>query len=43
VAEPIHGPSALLRVLTEADGYLLVPEPATGLDVGTEVDVVLYR
>ncbi|HEX3613187.1 MAG TPA: gephyrin-like molybdotransferase Glp [Sporichthyaceae bacterium] len=42
-AEPIHGPSALLRVLTEADGYLLVPEPATGLDGGSEVEVVLYR
>jgi molybdopterin molybdotransferase len=42
-AEPVHGPSALLRVLTTADGYLLVPEPATGLAAGTEVEVVLYR
>jgi molybdopterin molybdotransferase len=42
-AEPIHGPSALLRVLTEADGYLVVPEAATGLDGGTEVEIVLYR
>ncbi len=43
VAEPLFGPSALLSVLTRADGYLVVPEPATGLDAGTEVEVVLYR
>ncbi|OLF14613.1 molybdenum cofactor synthesis domain-containing protein [Actinophytocola xanthii] len=43
VAEPLFGPSALLSVLTRADGYLTVPEPATGLDAGTEVEVVLYR
>jgi molybdopterin molybdotransferase len=43
LAEPIFGPSALLSVLTRADGYLVVPEPATGLDAGTEVEVTLYR
>ncbi|MGH3758055.1 molybdopterin molybdotransferase MoeA [Actinophytocola sp.] len=43
VAEPLFGPSALLSVLTRADGYVLVPEPATGLDAGSEVEVVLYR
>ncbi|MEV4173078.1 gephyrin-like molybdotransferase Glp [Nonomuraea sp. NPDC049709] len=43
VAEPIFGPSALLSVLTRADGYVIVPEPATGLDAGTEVEVILYR
>ncbi|SDL61693.1 gephyrin-like molybdotransferase Glp [Nonomuraea jiangxiensis] len=43
VAEPIFGPSALLSVLTRADGYMIVPEPATGLDAGTEVEVILYR
>jgi molybdopterin molybdotransferase len=43
VAEPVFGPSALLSVLTRADGYLVVPEPATGLDAGVEVEVVLYR
>ncbi|WP_062430354.1 molybdopterin molybdotransferase MoeA [Herbidospora daliensis] len=42
VAEPIFGPSALLSVLTRADGYVIVPEPATGLGAGTEVEVVLY-
>lgn len=43
IATPIFGPSALLSVLTRADGCLVVPEPATGLDGGTEVDVTLYR
>jgi molybdopterin molybdotransferase len=43
LVEPIFGPSALLSVLTRADGYIVVPEPATGLDGGTEVEVVLYR
>ncbi|MGQ0574432.1 MAG: molybdopterin molybdotransferase MoeA [Pseudonocardia sp.] len=42
-AEPIFGPSALLSVLTRADGYVVVPEPATGLDAGSEVTVRLYR
>jgi molybdopterin molybdotransferase len=42
-AEPLFGPSALLSVLTRADGYVRIPEPATGLDAGTEVEVVLYR
>ncbi|MPZ81920.1 MAG: molybdopterin molybdenumtransferase MoeA [Actinophytocola sp.] len=42
VAEPLFGPSALLSVLTRADGYLVVPEPATGLDAGSDVEVVLY-
>jgi molybdopterin molybdotransferase len=43
VAEPIFGPSALLSVLTRADGCIVVPEPATGLDAGAEVEVTLYR
>jgi molybdopterin molybdotransferase len=43
VAEPLFGPSALLSVLTRADGYVVVPEPATGLDRGTDVEVILYR
>jgi len=43
LAEPLFGPSALLSVLTRADGYVRIPEPATGLDAGTEVEVVLYR
>ena len=42
-AEPLFGPSALLSVLTRADGYLVVPEPLTGLDAGTDVEVTLYR
>jgi molybdopterin molybdotransferase len=43
VAEPLFGPSALLSVLAGADGCLVIPEPATGLDGGTEVEVMLYR
>jgi molybdopterin molybdotransferase len=43
VATPVFGLSALLSVLTTADGYLVIPEEATGLDAGTEVKVTLYR
>jgi molybdopterin molybdotransferase len=43
MAEPLFGPSALLSILTRADGYIVVPEPATGLDAGSEVEVTLYR
>jgi len=42
VAEPVFGLSALLSVLTEADGYIVIPEEATGLDGGSEVIVILY-
>ena len=38
----MFGLSALLSVLTAADGYIVIPEEATGLDAGTEVDVTLY-
>jgi molybdopterin molybdotransferase len=43
VAVPLFGASALLSVLTAADGYIVVPDEATGLQAGTEVDVTLYR
>jgi len=43
VATPVFGPSALLSVITAADGYVIIPEEATGLDAGTEVDVTIYR
>jgi molybdopterin molybdotransferase len=43
VATPVFGMSALLSVLTVADGYVIVPDEATGLDAGTEVNVTLYR
>ncbi len=42
-AHPVFGPSALLSVLTRADGHVVVPEPATGLAAGSEVEVVLHR
>jgi len=41
-AEPLFGPSALLSVLTAADGYLIVDEDATGLAAGAEVEVFPY-
>jgi len=42
VATPVFGLSALLSVLTSADGYIVIPDEATGLDAGSEVDVILY-
>jgi len=42
VATPLFGASALLSVLTAADGYIVIPEEATGLDAGAEVTVTLY-
>jgi molybdopterin molybdotransferase len=42
-AEPIFGPSALLSVLTGADGYVIVPEDANGLSAGETIEVNLYR
>ena len=42
-AEPLFGSSSLLSILTAADGYLLVPEAATGLAAGSAVQVMLYR
>jgi len=42
VATPQFGSSALLGPMVRADGCLFVPEAATGLHAGTEVDVQLY-
>jgi len=42
VATPLFGASALLSVLGAADGYIAVPDEATGLQAGTEVIVTLY-
>jgi molybdopterin molybdotransferase len=42
-AEPLFGSSSLLSILTAADGYVIVPEAATGLAAGSEVEVRLYR
>jgi molybdopterin molybdotransferase len=42
VAVPLFGASALLSVLTAADGFVVVDEPATGLAADTEVEVTLY-
>jgi molybdopterin molybdotransferase len=43
VATPLFGSSALLSILARADGYLVVPEAATGLPAGAEIEVTLYR
>ncbi len=42
VASPLFGASALLSILTAADGYVVVSNDATGLQGGSEVDVTLY-
>jgi molybdopterin molybdotransferase len=41
-AVPLFGSSSLLSILTAADGYIVVPEAATGLAAGSEVEVTLY-
>jgi molybdopterin molybdotransferase len=41
-AEPLFGSSSLLSILTAADGYVVVPEAATGVAAGSEVEVMLY-
>ena len=42
VATPRFGSSALLGPIVHADGFFRVPEAATGLGAGSEVDVELY-
>jgi molybdopterin molybdotransferase len=42
-AVPLFGASALLTILTAADGWIEVRDDATGLQAGTEVEVTLYR
>jgi molybdopterin molybdotransferase len=42
VAAPRFGSSALLGPMVGADGWIRVPEPATGLAAGTAVEVELY-
>ncbi len=43
VATPLFGFSALLSILTSADGYVVIPEAATGLESGSDVTVTMYR
>lgn len=43
IATPLFGHSALLSVLTSADGFVVIPEANTGLDAGAAVIVTLYR
>ncbi len=41
-ATPLFGKSAMISLLVQADGYVIVPEHAEGLDQGTEVTVHLF-
>ena len=43
IATPLFGFSALLSILTDADGYVVIPEAATGLERGIDVTVTMYR
>jgi molybdopterin molybdotransferase len=42
MATPLFGSSALLGPMVRADGWFRVPEAATGLAAGAEVEVMLY-
>lgn len=42
LVEPVLGSSALLSVLTAADGYVIVPEDASGLSAGEAVEMFPY-
>jgi len=41
-ATPLFGASALLGPMVRADGWFRIPEAATGLGAGAEVEVTLY-
>lgn len=43
IATPIFGKSAMISSLSQADGYVIVPEHVEGLDRGTAVRVHLFR
>jgi molybdopterin molybdotransferase len=42
IASPLFGASALLSIMSAADGYIVVADEATGLQAGADVDVTLY-
>jgi len=42
VGDPDLRGVALLSVLTQADGYIVIAEEAAGLDASVEVDVTFY-
>ena len=41
-ATPLFGKSAMISLLSRADGYVIVPEHSEGLDQGTEVRIHLF-
>lgn len=42
LCQPYHSSSSLISQLTNAQGYVMIPEETEGLDQGTLVDVVLF-
>ena len=42
-AVPLLGKASQLVLMTEADGWITIPEPVQGLAAGSEVDVECYR
>ncbi len=41
-ADPVFGASAMISTLSQADGYVIVPEHVEGYEAGTEVTVHLF-
>ncbi len=42
LCQPYYSSSSLIRQLTHAEGYVMIPEEVEGLDKGTLVDVILF-
>jgi molybdopterin molybdotransferase len=42
LAVPLFGKSAMISVLSKADGYIVIPEHVEGLDAGSEVQVHFF-
>jgi molybdopterin molybdotransferase len=42
-AIPLFGKASQLSIMTQADGYVVIPEPVQGLAAGSDVTVEVYR
>jgi molybdopterin molybdotransferase len=42
-AMPLFGKASQLSIMTQADGYVVIPEPVQGLAAGSDVAVEVYR
>jgi len=40
---PLFGKASQLSIMTQADGYVVIPEPVQGLAAGSDVAVEVYR